>query len=119
MSIDEIKKLNPKEKIILINDIWESLESENMTVESPSWHKQVLNERIKKMENNEARYMSLEELKNRWIHNKVFGLYRLLSKRFLYGIYYEINDDVVIIVAVLDLRQNPRNIALFISNRIR
>ena len=52
------------------------------------------------------------------IHNKVFGLYRLLSKRFPYGIYYEINDDVVIIVAVLDLRQNPKNIALFISNRI-
>ena len=67
MSIDEIKKLNPKERIILINDIWESLESENITVESPSWHKQVLDERIKKMENNEARYVSLEELKNRWM----------------------------------------------------
>ena len=65
MSIDEIKKLNPKEKIILINDIWESLESENITVESPSWHKEVLNERIKKMKNNELRYVSLEELKNR------------------------------------------------------
>ena len=61
------KKLNPKERIILINDIWESLESENITVESPSWHKQVLDERIKKMENNEARYVSLEELKNRWM----------------------------------------------------
>lgn len=67
MSIDEIKKLNPKERIILINDIWESLESENITVESPSWHKQVLNERIKKMKNNEARYVSLDELKNRWM----------------------------------------------------
>lgn len=65
MSIDEIKKLNPKEKIMLINDIWESLESENITVESPSWHKEVLNERIKKMKNNELRYVSLEELKNR------------------------------------------------------
>ncbi len=26
MSIDEIKKLNPKEKIILMNEIWESFE---------------------------------------------------------------------------------------------
>lgn len=52
------------------------------------------------------------------IHNKIFGLYRLLSKRFPYGIYYEIKEDVVIIVAVLDLRQNPKNIALFISNRV-
>lgn len=64
MSIDEIKKLNPKEKIILINDIWESLESENMAVESPTWHKEILNERIKKMRDNKVKYVSLEELKN-------------------------------------------------------
>lgn len=65
MSIDEIKKLNPKEKIILINDIWESLESENITIESPSWHKEVLAERIKKMKDNKVKYVSLEELKTR------------------------------------------------------
>lgn len=65
MSIDEIKKLNAKEKIILINDIWESLESENITVESPSWHKEVLDERIKKMKDNKVKYVSLDELKNR------------------------------------------------------
>lgn len=65
MSIDEIKKLNAKEKIILINDIWESLESENITVESPSWHKEVLDNRIEKMKNNKVKYVSLEELKNR------------------------------------------------------
>lgn len=62
MSIDEIKKLNAKEKIILINDIWES---ENITVESPSWHKEVLDERIKKMKDNKVKYVSLDELKNR------------------------------------------------------
>jgi hypothetical protein len=52
------------------------------------------------------------------IHSKVFGLYRLLSKTFPYGIYYEIKDDIVIVLAVLDLRQNPKNISLFISSRI-
>src|SRR5574344_149333 len=52
------------------------------------------------------------------IHSKVFGLYRLLSKRFPYGIYYEIKEDIVIIVAVLDLRQNPINITQKIENRI-
>lgn len=31
--------------------------------------------------------------------------YRLLSKRFPYGIYYEVDKDMVIVVAVLDLRQ--------------
>jgi len=53
------------------------------------------------------------------IHSRVFGLYRLLSKRFPYGIYYEIKEDTVIVVAVLDLRQNPNNISLFVSNRTK
>ncbi|MBT6106988.1 MAG: type II toxin-antitoxin system RelE/ParE family toxin, partial [Campylobacteraceae bacterium] len=30
------------------------------------------------------------------IHNKVFGLYRLLSKRFPYGIYYYINENLIV-----------------------
>ena len=51
------------------------------------------------------------------IHRKVFGLYRLLSKRFPYGIYYEADKDIVIVVAVLDLRQNPKNIEHFLENR--
>jgi len=53
------------------------------------------------------------------IHKHVFGLYRLLSKRFPYGIYYEIQESTVIVVAVLDLRQNPNNISLLVSNRDR
>lgn len=65
MSMDEINKLNAKEKIILINDIWENLESENVTIASPFWHKEILNERIKKMKDNKIRYVSLKELKNR------------------------------------------------------
>jgi putative addiction module component (TIGR02574 family) len=65
MSIDEIKKLNVKDRIILMNDIWETLESESDTVESPSWHKDVLEQRLYKMKNNEAKYISLEELKSR------------------------------------------------------
>lgn len=51
------------------------------------------------------------------IHSHVFGLYRLLSKRFPYGIYYEIKENIVMVVAVLDLRQNQNNISSFISNR--
>ena len=51
------------------------------------------------------------------VHGKVYSLYRLLSKRFPYGIYYEINNDTIIIVAVLDLRQNPKNIEYFLEKR--
>lgn len=63
MGIDEIKNLNAKEKIILINEIWESLEKENSDIKSPPWHKNILDERIKRFENNETKFISIEELK--------------------------------------------------------
>ena len=42
------------------------------------------------------------------IHRKVLGFHRLLSKRFPYAIYYQIEaGDEVIVYRVLDCRQNP------------
>lgn len=67
MSIDEIKKLDIKDRIILMNEIWATLESEDLEIESPSWHEAILKERIEKINNNDAKYISLEELKAKWI----------------------------------------------------
>ncbi len=63
MSIDEIKKLDIKDRIILMNEIWATLESEDLKIESPSWHEDILKKRIEKINNNNAKYISLEELK--------------------------------------------------------
>lgn len=41
------------------------------------------------------------------IHPIHFGFFRLLSKRFPFGIYYGITGDIVRIHAVLDLRREP------------
>ena len=41
------------------------------------------------------------------IHSKHYGLYRMLSKRFPFAIYYEIKETTAIVVSVLDLRRNP------------
>ena len=41
------------------------------------------------------------------IHCLIFGLHRLLSQRFPFAVYYEIVDDTVFIVAVLDCRRAP------------
>lgn len=64
MSIDEIKKLDIKDRIILMNDIWATLETEDTKIESPFWHEDILKNRMKKMNNNEVKYLTLEELKN-------------------------------------------------------
>ena len=46
------------------------------------------------------------------VHEVRFGRYhRLLSKRFPFAIYYQVETDVVRVYAVLDCRRNPRAIA--------
>lgn len=44
------------------------------------------------------------------IHEKHFGFHRLISKRFPFAIYYQLNDKFIDIIAILDCRQNPRTI---------
>ncbi len=44
------------------------------------------------------------------IHQKFFGFYRMLSKRFPYAIYYKLEKNEVIVYAVLDCRQDPNKI---------
>ena len=42
------------------------------------------------------------------IHRKVFGEFHwLLSKRFPYAVYYTLEEEVAMVHAVLDCRQNP------------
>ena len=63
MSIDENKNLNIKERLILIDTIWETLESESNQVESPKWHKKLLEPRIEKMKNGKAEFISIDDLR--------------------------------------------------------
>ncbi len=41
------------------------------------------------------------------IHAKHFGHYRLLSRRFPFAIYYDIESEAIRVFAVLDCRQDP------------
>ena len=41
------------------------------------------------------------------IHERHNDCYRMLSKRFPYAIYYDIQDDTAVILAVLDMRRDP------------
>lgn len=45
------------------------------------------------------------------IHPKPFGhLHRALAKRFPFAIYYDLQGELITVVAVLDCRQNPASI---------
>ena len=41
------------------------------------------------------------------IHHRVFGHHRLLSRRFPFAVYYQVDEDRALVVAVLDCRRNP------------
>ena len=49
------------------------------------------------------------------VHPIYFGFHRMLSKRFPFGIYYEVEDDAVYVYAILDLRRDP----LWIRKQLR
>lgn len=46
------------------------------------------------------------------LHAKIFGYYRLLSKRFPYAIYYRVFGELVRVYAVLDCRQSQQNVQM-------
>lgn len=41
------------------------------------------------------------------VHSKRFGFYRLLSKRFPFAVYYDIDGSIARVAAVLDMRRDP------------
>ena len=44
------------------------------------------------------------------VHPIHFGFHRLLSKRFPFAVYYELVEEGSRVIAVLDMRQDPRGI---------
>ena len=44
------------------------------------------------------------------IHPKIFGYYRLLSKRFPYAIYYTLEGGTILVHRILDMRRHPNRI---------
>lgn len=42
------------------------------------------------------------------VHMRIYGYYRMLTKRFPYAIYYRYENNKVDIYAVLDCRSNPK-----------
>lgn len=54
------------ERLTVMEQIWDSLCHEDVEPESPSWHEDILNERKKRMDSSDAKYLTVEELRNRY-----------------------------------------------------
>ncbi|WFB37578.1 type II toxin-antitoxin system RelE/ParE family toxin [Kiritimatiellota bacterium B12222] len=51
------------------------------------------------------------------IHSKRYGCFRLISKRFPFAIYYELEEERAVVIAILDMRRKPNTIRNLVSDR--
>ncbi len=63
MMITEITKMSVVERLQAMEELWDSLCHEEIEIESPEWHKDILESRRKKIKKGEAEFISLEDLK--------------------------------------------------------
>ena len=65
MSIADIKKMPLLERVHLMEQIWDTLAQESSEVDSPSWHKDVLQNRKNTIKDGNIKLYTPEELKSK------------------------------------------------------
>ena len=65
MNIVEIKKMTTIERLKAMEAIWDSLLYDETEIESPDWHRDVLEDRKRKIAEGKAKFHSIDELKKR------------------------------------------------------
>ncbi len=63
MITSEIKKMSTIERLQAMEELWDALCQEEKEIKSPEWHREIIVERKKKIENGEAKFISIEDLK--------------------------------------------------------
>lgn len=63
--IQEIIKLSTPEKILLVEDLWESIASDESAVPVPQSHTEELDTRFKRYESSPGNLLSLDELRTK------------------------------------------------------
>ncbi len=66
MSITEIKKMSIQERLTTMEQLWDSLCHEEVEPDSPRWHENVLSNREKIMDSADAKYLTIEQLRERY-----------------------------------------------------
>lgn len=61
----QLDQMSVEEKIQTMELLWDSLSQAPADLESPDWHREILEERRRKVDAGEAVFLSLEELKAR------------------------------------------------------
>ena len=68
--IPQIARLSTPEKILLLEDLWDSIALDQSSVSVPQSHQDELDERLKRHESDPGNLLSLEELQGRLERSK-------------------------------------------------
>jgi putative addiction module component (TIGR02574 family) len=60
-----LDKMSVAEKLRALEQIWEALAKDEMQLPVPDWHKKVLDQRQRQIDSGEAKFIPLEEFKER------------------------------------------------------
>ena len=63
MNSIDIKKMTVEERLQFIEELWDSLSHEDHSLESPEWHKDILDTRKKKIKTDNAKYYTINQVK--------------------------------------------------------
>jgi putative addiction module component (TIGR02574 family) len=63
MTTSEITKMSTSERLQTMEAIWDSFNHDQVEIQSPEWHKDVLSARRKKIKQGEAEFISFADLK--------------------------------------------------------
>lgn len=63
MSIAELRKLPPAEKLKIIETLWSDLAADENTMPSPAWHKSVLDARRERVASGKGKFVEWEKAK--------------------------------------------------------
>jgi len=65
IAASEIERMTGAEKLQTMELLWRSLASQPDKVQSPEWHRTVLEERLVEMDSGQAKFLTIDELKAR------------------------------------------------------
>ncbi len=65
MTTLEINTMPVEERLILMEDIWNSFHTSEDDIASPQWHQEVVQERQESLRSGNAKLFTIDELRNR------------------------------------------------------
>ena len=63
MTIGEIRKMTIAQRILVMEQIWDSLIEDHQDPGSPPWHQNILEQRRNRIESGNAKFLSIDDLK--------------------------------------------------------